>query len=152
MRLYGPFRTAAAISCTTTPVSETSFTANGSGSYTTQAVTLSKPGLYQYQETAPADANHIGFTTPCNAASERVLVRAKPTLHTVVSAQTVTPGASLTDSVTVTGLAGEHVTVEAALYGPFPARDAIACTRHSGVDGERSTSPPTARSRPRPTS
>ena len=35
---------------------------------------------------------------------------------------------SLTDSVTVSGLAGEHVTVQAALYGPFPARDAIACT------------------------
>ena len=38
------------------------------------------------------------------------------------------PGASLTDSVTVSGLAGEHVTVQAALYGPFPERDAIACT------------------------
>ena len=102
--------------------------ANGPGSYKTQAVTLSKPGIYQYQETAPADENHVGFTTPCNLASERAVVRAKPTLHTVVSAQTVAPGASLTDSVTVSGLAGEHITVQAALYGPFPARDAIACT------------------------
>ena len=128
VRLYGPFRTVASVSCTTTPVSESSFTANGSGSYKTQAVTLTKPGIYQYQETAPADENHIGFTTPCNLASERAVVRTKPTLHTVVSAQTVAPGASLTDSVTVSGLAGEHVTVQAALYGPFPARDAIACT------------------------
>jgi hypothetical protein len=128
VRLYGPFRTAAEITCTGTPVSESSFTANGSGSYKSQAVTLSKPGLYQYQEAAPADANHIGFTTPCNAVSERVRVQAKPAVHTVVSAQTAAPGASITDSVTVSGLAGEHVTVEAALYGPFPARDAIACT------------------------
>ena len=127
-RLYGVFRTASEISCAGTPVSETSFTANGSGSYTTQGVTLTKPGLYQYQEVAPGDANHIGFTTPCNAASERVRVRASPAVHTVVSAQTAAPGASLTDSVTVSGLAGEHVTVQAALYGPFPARDAIACT------------------------
>jgi hypothetical protein len=67
-------RTAAEISCTGTPVSESSFAANGSGSY--KSVTLSKPGLYQYQEVAPADANHIGFTTPCNAVSERVRVRA----------------------------------------------------------------------------
>ena len=128
MRLYGPFRTVASVSCTTTPVSESSFTANGPGSYKTQAVTLTKPGIYQYQEAAPADENHVGFTTPCNLASERAVVRTKPTLHTVVSAQTVAPGASLTDSVTVSGLAGEHVTVQAALYGPFPARDAIACT------------------------
>ena len=49
-------------------------------------------------------------------------------MHTVVSAQTAAPGASITDTVTVSGPAGEHVTVEAALYGPFPARDAIACT------------------------
>ena len=34
VRLYGPFRTVASVSCTTTPVSESSFTANGSGSYT----------------------------------------------------------------------------------------------------------------------
>ena len=128
MRLYGPFRTVASVSCTTTLVSESSFTANGPGSYKTQAVTLSKPGIYQYQEAALADENHVGFTTPCNLASERAVVRAKPTLHTVVSAQTVAPGASLTDSVTVSGLAGEHITVQAALYGPYPARDAIACT------------------------
>ena len=129
VRLYGPFRTVASVSCTTTPVAEGSFTANGSGSFKTQAVTLSKPGIYEYQETAAGDENHIGFTTPCNLASERAVVRAQPTLHTVVSAQTVAPGgASITDSVTVSGLAGEHVTVQAALYGPFPARDAIACT------------------------
>ncbi len=128
VRLYGPFRTVSAISCTGTPAVESSFAANGAGTYTTRPATLAQPGYYQYQETAPPDANHAGFTTPCNAPSERVLVQARPTVHTVVSAQTGAPGASISDTVTVAGLAGEHVVVQAALYGPFPARDAIACT------------------------
>jgi hypothetical protein len=128
VHLYGPFRTTAEISCTTTPVSDSSFSANGPGSYKTQAATLAAPGLYQYQLAAPADANHVGFVTPCNVAAERVHVSARPALHTVVSAQTVSPGTAITDTVTVSGLAGEKVTVRAALYGPFPAREAITCT------------------------
>jgi hypothetical protein len=128
VRIYGPFRTVASITCSGTPSFQGSFTANGSGTYSTGPATLAQPGYYQYQEVAPPDANHLGFTTPCNAASERVRVEARPTLHTVVSAQAVQSGATVTDTVTVSGLAGEHVTIQAALYGPFPARDAIACS------------------------
>ena len=104
------------------------FQANGPGSYTTAAATLTQPGYYQYQEIAPSDANHIGFTTPCNAPTERVRVQAQPTVHTVVSAKSVAANGSVSDTVTVTGLWGEQVTVQAALYGPFPARNAIACS------------------------
>jgi sortase family protein len=128
VRVYGPFRSAAEIGCAGTPFSEGSFAANGSGSYKTPSVTLTKPGLYQYQEVAPADENHLGFTTPCTAPAERVRVSARPTLHTAASSQPATTGATVSDSITVSGLAGEHVTVQADLYGPFPARDAIACT------------------------
>jgi hypothetical protein len=128
VRLYGPFRTVAAIDCATKPVFVNTFQANGPGSYTTAAATLTQPGYYQYQEVAPSDANHIGFTTPCNAPTERVRVQAQPTVHTVVSAKSVTASGSVSDTVTVTGLWGEQVTVQAALYGPFPARNAIACS------------------------
>ncbi len=128
VRLYGPFRTAGQISCTGVPVAAGSFDANGSGSYTTPATLLDKPGLYVYQEIAPGDANHIGFTSPCNTPSERVRVEAVPTLQTLVSAQTAAVGDSITDQVTVQGLAGEHVTVTAALYGPFATRETITCT------------------------
>ncbi len=128
VRLYGPFRTVAAIDCATKPVFVSTFQANGPGSYTTAAATLTQPGYYQYQEIAPSDANHIGFTTPCNAPTERVRVQAQPTVHTVVSAKSVAAGGSVSDTVTVTGLWGEQVTVQAALYGPFPARNAIACS------------------------
>jgi hypothetical protein len=58
-----------------------------------------------------------------NAARE-----AQPTVHTVVSAKSVAANGSVSDTVTVTGLWGAQVTVPAALYGPFPARNAIACS------------------------
>ncbi|HZQ63876.1 MAG TPA: sortase [Gaiellaceae bacterium] len=149
LRLYGPFRDEAEISCDGTPFWTGTLAARGSGTYTTPAVALPRPGLYQYQETAPPDANHLGFTSPCTAPSERVRVLAAPTVHTVASAQTVKPGTAIHDTVTVSGLAGEHVTVRAALYGPFPARDAIRCTGtpawtgtiDAPADGEYETEP-----------
>jgi Sortase domain len=128
VRLFGPFRTVASIDCATKPVFTSTFQANGPGSYTTPAATLTQPGYYQYQESAPGDANHIGFTTPCNAPTERVRVQAQPAVHTVVSAKSLAANGSVSDTVTVSGLWGEQVTVQAALYGPFPARNAIACS------------------------
>ena len=126
MTLYGPFRSDGAISCDGEPFWKDSFGVDGPGTYTSPAVALTQPGLYQYQESAPADANHVGFTSPCDEASERVRVVAVPAVHTVASAQTVSLGTAITDTVTVSGLGGEHVTVHAALFGPFPARDAFA--------------------------
>ena len=126
--LYGPFRSDSPISCDGEPFWKGSFGVDGPGTYTSPAVALAQPGLYQYQESAPADANHVGFTSPCDEASERVRVVAVPAVHTVASAQTVSLGTAITDTVTVSGLAGEHVTVHAALFGPFAARDALRCT------------------------
>jgi hypothetical protein len=128
VRLFGPFRTVAAINCIAQPVFTSTFQANGPGSYTTPAATLTQPGYYQYQEVAPGDANHIGFATPCTAPTERVRVQAQPVVHTVVSAKSLAANGSVSDTVTVSGLWGEQVTVQAALYGPFPARNAIACS------------------------
>ena len=54
-------------------------------------------------------------------------MKAAPQVVTQVSAQTAAPGAQITDTVKVTGLAGQTVTVEAALYGPYAARDAMTC-------------------------
>src|SRR5262249_38726905 len=51
-------------------------------------------------------------------------VQAKPALATQVSSQTAAPGDALTDTINVTGLAGRSATIQAALYGPYPTRDA----------------------------
>jgi LPXTG-site transpeptidase (sortase) family protein len=54
-------------------------------------------------------------------------VRAQPKLATQISAQTAAPGAAITDTVNVTGLGGQSATIQAALYGPYAARDQITC-------------------------
>ena len=128
VRVYGPARTSAGIVCTDTPAGQTSFTAKGAGSFTTPAVTLKQPGWYAYQEVFTGDAGTIGLTTPCNAPSERLRVETQPQVVTVVSSQSVAPGTQITDSVKVSGLAGESATVQASLYGPFATRAAIKCT------------------------
>jgi hypothetical protein len=128
VRIYGPFRSRGEVSCDGTAVFRTSFSAKGSGTFTTPAATLTAPGLYTYQETIPSDASAIGLTTPCGVGSESFLVQAAPALQTTVSSQTIAAGTSITDTVEVSGLSGEHVTVQAALYGPYPSRDAVSCS------------------------
>jgi LPXTG-site transpeptidase (sortase) family protein len=55
-------------------------------------------------------------------------VQAQPALATQISAQTAAPGAQITDTVNVSGLSGQSATIQAALYGPYAARDQITCT------------------------
>ena len=55
-------------------------------------------------------------------------VKAAPQVVTQISAQSAAPGSAITDTVKVSGLAGQTVTVQAALYGPYPAPDKITCT------------------------
>jgi hypothetical protein len=127
VRVYGPSRTEG-VTCTGTPAATTSFTAKGNGKFTTPAVTIKAPGYYAYQETIPGSSSTLGLTTPCNQPSERFRVDTRPTVVTTVSTQTAAPGASLTDTVKVTGLNGESATVTAALYGPFGSKTLIKCT------------------------
>lgn len=127
VKLHGPFRTAAAIRCDRTPAWTGTLRTNGSGTYTTPAVKLEKPGWYVYQHVVPGDAGHVGLTTPCDDEKERVKVEVQPTVTTVVSAQKVAPGTKVFDRVLVEGLAGEKVTVQASLFGPFASPAAIRC-------------------------
>jgi LPXTG-site transpeptidase (sortase) family protein len=54
-------------------------------------------------------------------------VRAQPQITTQISEQVSAPGATITDSVRVSGLGGQPATIQAALYGPYPTREAITC-------------------------
>ena len=75
----------------------------------------------------------------------------QPRVTTVVSSQRTAPGAAIFDRVRVTGLAGETVTVNAAVYGPFAAPDVIKCDTKAvwtgsiaaPADGEYQTEPVT---------
>jgi Sortase domain len=149
--LYGPFRAAAQVVCSGEPVWRGTFRANGPGTYRTEPVRLARPGIYAYQEVIPGNADHVGLTTPCNVPSERVRVEVQPRVTTVVSTQRAAPGTSIFDRVRVTGLAGESVTVRAALYGPFAAPDVIRCNTRAvwtgtiavSADGQYQTEPVT---------
>jgi hypothetical protein len=124
---YGPFPTAAAARCDGAPVFTASYDAGGPIGFLTPPATFATPGWYAYQEVIPGDANDIGLTTPCGAASEMVQVQAQPTLGTQVNSQVVTPGATILDHVAVAGLSGQTATVTASLYGPFASPSAISC-------------------------
>ncbi|PTL54950.1 hypothetical protein C7Y72_20480 [Paraconexibacter algicola] len=150
VRLYGPARRQSEISCDGPPVATHTYEA-GNGDSTTPPTTLTRPGWYGYQLTVPSTPDVQGLTTPCALPEESVKVETQPRVRTQVSAPAVDPGAAVTDTVVVEGLAGEAVTVNAALYGPFPSRDKITCdgpavwtgSFPAAADGEYVTDPVT---------
>ena len=125
---FGPFASADGVSCGGTPVFTAAYDAAGPLTFVTPPASFAAPGWYAYQEVVPGDDDDVGLTTPCGAKNELVQVQAAPTLGTAVSSAVVAPGASIVDHVAVAGLAGQQVTVEAALYGPFATAAAIVCT------------------------
>ncbi|MEA2190774.1 MAG: hypothetical protein QOI73_895 [Solirubrobacteraceae bacterium] len=125
VRLYGPFRTQAAISCAGAPASSTSYTAGGGPSMTPE-LTPPAPGWYGYQLTISGD-DIEALTTPCAVAAESFKVEVQPAIATQISEQVAYPGAKLTDAVAVSGLFGESATVAASLYGPYPTPEAMTC-------------------------
>jgi hypothetical protein len=128
VQVFGPFASEDAIRCDGTPVAKSTIAGRGPGVYTTQPAKLDQVGLYAYVAAVSGDDAHIGVTSPCRAAGETVRVEAQPRVQTIVSSQRVAPGTAIHDRVIVSGLAGQTATVQASLYGPFGAREAIACT------------------------
>jgi hypothetical protein len=128
VRVFGPFPSEGAIACGGTPASTETLDSGGSGTVVTSAKTFSETGWYVYQALVAETNVHNGVTTPCTDPAERFRVDVQPTLHTLVSEARVESGSVVSDRVTVSGLAGQPATVDAALYGPFPAREAVVCT------------------------
>jgi hypothetical protein len=124
---YGPAASAGAVACTGKPAFTASFTAKN-GTVPAPAFTPTTPGIYAYRLTIAPTAQATGVTTPCGGASESFTVFAQPTVHTVVSATTVTPGTAVTDTVMVAGLGNQPATVTANLYGPYPSPSKMTCT------------------------
>jgi Sortase domain len=147
--VFGPFPTKAAIVCTGTPVSRTTLTTNGSGTFTTQPFVATAPGWYTYQLAFPGNENINGLITPCAEPSENFRVQVQPRVGTVATPAVLSPGQTVADKVNVTGLGGQAVTINAALYGPFASREAIVCTTtpvwtgtlNVSADGDYTTDP-----------
>lgn len=154
VRLYGPFRSQAAISCAGAPLTTRTYE-TGSGPSMTPPIMPPGPGWYAYELTIASSEDVAGGTTPCpvaaemfkvetqpvaatdahgaavtgcGEASETTFVQAKPAVTTVVSDAVVQPGSSIFDRIAVTGLGGTPVTIEVQRHGPFASRAAIDCT------------------------
>lgn len=134
VRLYGPFATREEIVCTGTPISTNTYSA-GPGESRTPPTTLNAPGYYGYQLTVPSTADVLGTTTPCVPDEEVVRVQSQPVVQTVVTKSSLAPGELLADTVSVSGLAGQTVTVKWKLYGPYPAADAMTCQGAAFAEG-----------------
>ena len=122
VRVYGPFRTPAAIRCDGTPAARARFTAHGPGDYRTPAVRPSSPGWYVYQELVPPDdARPRRARRPATTRRSAFEVAgAAGRAHAASARSAPTPGASITTRVTVAGLVGETVTVERGALRPVP--------------------------------
>jgi hypothetical protein len=126
VRLYGPARSQAAISCVGLPLATTSYD-TGAGPSMTPPLVPPGPGWYGYQLTIASTDDVTGLTTPCAVPAETFKVETQPSVVTRVSSQTALAGSAVTDTVEVSGLAGESVTVAANLFGPYPAPDKMTC-------------------------
>jgi Sortase domain len=126
VRLYGPARSQAAISCAGPPLATTSYE-TGAGVSMTPPLAPAAPGWYGYQLVIASTDDVTGVTTPCPVPAESFKVETQPIVVTRVSSQTALAGSAITDTVDVTGLAGETVTVGASLFGPYAAADKMTC-------------------------
>src|SRR4051812_48065885 len=108
-------------------------TAGGPGSVTldarTEGIPAELPTLYSPTKGA-AVANGQRLVSAASVtprAAAQAVAQAQPALATQISQQSSAPGAAITDTVKVTGLGGLTATIQAALYGPYPTREAITC-------------------------
>jgi LPXTG-site transpeptidase (sortase) family protein len=145
----------ATVSTGASGVAKTSITAGSAAAVTLDARAVGLPAdaptLYvpTRGESARNAQRIVAAATARPSAQVKAPVRAQPALSTQISAQAVTPGASVTDTVRVTGLGSRSATIQAALYGPYGARDQITCadapvwtgTVEATGDGEYVTAP-----------
>lgn len=126
--LYGPFVTRPEKGDTVPPDAPvvgtvtTEVTADDQGEATavSEALTVTERGYYVWHETVAATAEQDEWVGMFGQESETSIVPWQPTVTTQTSAQTVKPGAQITDTLTVTGLQpGATIKVTTSLYGPF---------------------------------
>ncbi len=102
VRLYGPFRSQAAISCAGAPLATTTYE-TGAGPSMTPQLAPPAPGWYGYQLTIASTDDVTGLTTPCGVPAETFKAEVQPAVVTRVSSQTTLAGSAVTDTVEVTG-------------------------------------------------
>ncbi len=126
--LYGPANPGGDTTCATTSwvgvkiAASGSFSValvSGSGSTTTPETVVSSIGCYTFVETVAAGAHALAASTPEGSSSETVQVATHtPAIVTTTSLRSAIVGATLTDTVDVSGTQGADVVGSWALLGP----------------------------------
>lgn len=128
VKLYGPFRTKEAISCTGTPAHESTFTTTAATTYTSDSTgPIARPGYYTYQLSMPETESYAAVTTPCGEPRETFVVTTAPTITSQVNAERIRPGQNLNTAVTVKNMNGESAVLAIEMFGPYPTREAANC-------------------------
>ena len=86
------------------------------------------PGYYTYRESIAASGFVRAVQTACADTAETAIVTGQPKIVTQISAQKTSPGATITDKVTISGLGKLEASVKVELWGPFPTAGAIRCS------------------------
>jgi hypothetical protein len=133
--LYGPFSSATALKCTGTPVWTGSIPVTGDGTYQTASTKLPTPGYYVYAETIAAQGFVQAASDGCADSAESTLVTGTPVITTKVSDATITPGGTLQDHATISGLGNLPAKVHVVLWGPFSSASAITCSGSQAWSG-----------------
>jgi hypothetical protein len=113
--LYGPDSP----DCMGTPVSTSTATVNGDGTYNSDPYEPTAAGTYRWVATYSGDAlNDPAGPTACGDPTETVTIsKARTTIKTVAS-PTTAPGNQITDTATVGGGADPGGSITFTLYGP----------------------------------
>jgi hypothetical protein len=126
--LYGPYAAPEAIDCRGTPYWTGTISVTKDGEYATAAVVLKSAGIYVYRESIAAQGFVRAVQTQCADQAETSVAVAHPKVVTRVSARKTRPGASVFDTVIVTGLGSLAAPVTVKLWGPYTTRGGMTCT------------------------
>ncbi len=115
--LYGPNDA----TCSTTPVSTSTASVSGNGSYASGPFTPTVVGTYRWRASYGGDAGNAAVTGACNDAGESATISTvTPTLATTASA-TIKLGGTVTDTATLAGGTNPTGSITFRLYGPNDA-------------------------------
>ena len=115
--LFGPNNA----TCSGAPISSSSATVSGNGTYPSGSFTTTTAGTYRWAATYGGDANNAPATSPCNAANESVTVTQVVATLTTAASPSVSAGGTVSDSAAIAGGASPTGTVTFRLYGPNDA-------------------------------
>lgn len=127
-KLYGPFTSRSAITCTGPLAWSGTLDYSADGEQLTAPATLTTPGYYTYHESIAGTELVKAVTTQCADVAETATVVGQPTVTTQISAQETRPGARITDSVVISGLGAVAADVQVQLWGPYDSKAAISCS------------------------